>query len=163
MTVAAAAAAVTAAAMAHINDSNAAIQREQLRELEATADAKLLDYFKRYANSIFTHGIHDIVDAISDKNMAQLRNVRKSFIEKAKILFVDFANKTAINRKDKHTICEDIYHLGYSILHKEPSNKLRGILKPEQVTDTHNCGRCIDCSSEHHHHHPRLPRLRPKG
>ena len=68
--------------MAHINDSNAAMQREQLRELEATADAKLLDYFKRYANSIFTHGIHDVVEAISDKGIALLRSFRKFLIEK---------------------------------------------------------------------------------
>ena len=101
--------------------------REQLRGLEQCPDNALPEYFNRNLNSIFTCNKFDIIAAINTKDITRLKEIRHYLLEGVGILFDKYSNRKAITRTKANTICDDIFYLGHSLVHKSQCKQLEKI------------------------------------
>ena len=105
------------------------IIKEQLHGLEQTEEKNLLEYIQRHINVIFTCNKNDVIEVINGKDVIRLKEVRNELLEGVELLFEGYASNNAINRTVPQKICEDIYHLGYSLVTKEPCKDLRKVYR----------------------------------
>ena len=110
--------------------------RAQLSALEQVDDAELQEHFYDNMEAIAVCEQPDIVDILEGKDGAILNEIRNSLIELVRKMFKEYAKKVPIKRTSTRNLCQDIYCLSVSLVHKTPDASLPKVFKPSSSGNT---------------------------
>ena len=100
-----------------------------ITELDVLDSSNFVNSFVACKGRIFEYTQSGIVTCLTKRDCDTLTALWVKLYDGVKTTFLDFALRLPMNRKAKHLMVPDIFHLGYSLTNNSPSRDLDKVLE----------------------------------
>ena len=98
-------------------------------QLSKCKDEDVTEVFLKEITEIYAHDKTEIIDYLKEETRRLLKDLRDKLATEVCHVLKDYDGKLLYQRRKSETFADDIYHLGFSLLNKNPHVNLRKIFR----------------------------------